>query len=120
MNRRPWSVSDDRRLEAMWNDATPTKVIAAVLGRSKGSVIGRAHRLGLAHHDLYQIILPDDLSSDWEAYQRGEVTTVDIAKRYGVTPKTICVRFDREGWQRRPRSEYMRLRHARRAMEAAE
>lgn len=43
---KPWSAEDDKILEKMWG--TGSTAIAKHLGRTRNSVIGRAHRLGLA------------------------------------------------------------------------
>lgn len=49
-NRVDWSEEDDRVLETRWREGWYAFQIALALGRSKNSVIGRAHRLGLGPH----------------------------------------------------------------------
>ena len=44
----PWSASTLKKLHELWGSGVPTQTIAVALGRSKGSVIGKAHRLGLS------------------------------------------------------------------------
>ena len=44
---RPFSAEDDELLRHLWNDGLPTMEIAAQLGRSKNSIIGRSHRMNL-------------------------------------------------------------------------
>lgn len=46
---RPWTDHDDDTLRQMWTIGLPAAEIGATLGRSKSSVIGRAHRLGIPH-----------------------------------------------------------------------
>jgi len=48
-----WHESDDNRLKELWISDAPTRVIALEFpGRTKNSVIGRAHRLGLPPKDI--------------------------------------------------------------------
>jgi len=46
---KPWSAADTAKLKAlaMKNPSPPYRVIAKILGRTRNSVIGRAHRLGI-------------------------------------------------------------------------
>ncbi len=43
----PWSAALDAQLRALWAAKLTTAEIGRQIGRSKGAVIGRAHRLGL-------------------------------------------------------------------------
>lgn len=43
---KPWSAEDDKILEKMWG--TGATAIGKILGRTRNSVIGRAHRRGLS------------------------------------------------------------------------
>jgi len=43
----PWSLDDDEHLREMFRVGTPTREMAAALGRSHGSIRGRLRRLGL-------------------------------------------------------------------------
>lgn len=43
----PWTVILEARLERLWREGVTTQKIAADLGTSKNSVIGKAHSLGL-------------------------------------------------------------------------
>ncbi len=42
-----WTADEDRALRRYWKDGLTGTAIAARLGRTKNSVIARAHRLGL-------------------------------------------------------------------------
>ena len=43
----PWTDDDIAKLCCLWADGMLTEAIGRTLGRSKGSVIGKAKRLGL-------------------------------------------------------------------------
>lgn len=43
-----WTADEDKTLSNMWDKGEPASVIARVVGRTKNSVISRAHRLKLA------------------------------------------------------------------------
>jgi GcrA cell cycle regulator len=43
----PWTPDDDAKLADMWNAGYAAAVISDALGRTRNSVIGRAHRRGL-------------------------------------------------------------------------
>ena len=50
-NRPTWPAAEDIMLRQMWNSGMPASKIGARLGRTKNSIIGRSHRLGLASRD---------------------------------------------------------------------
>jgi GcrA cell cycle regulator len=43
-----WTDDDDERLAALWDEGLPSTAIARRMATTKGSVLGRAHRLELA------------------------------------------------------------------------
>ena len=47
MSANPWTDAGDTYLRALWDEGYSGSEIGARMGRSKGSVLGRAHRLGL-------------------------------------------------------------------------
>lgn len=52
VSKRCWSDDEDKALMELWEDKTlSTADIADKIPRSKNSIIGRAHRLGLPHRD---------------------------------------------------------------------
>lgn len=46
IERKPWSYADDAKLRELW-ETTPSSKLAAIFGRSRNAVIGRAHRMKL-------------------------------------------------------------------------
>ena len=46
IERKPWSYADDAKLRELW-ETTPASKLAAIFGRSRNAVIGRAHRMKL-------------------------------------------------------------------------
>lgn len=42
-----WTADEDRKLTELWAEGLPGTKIGDALGKSKNSIIGRAHRLGL-------------------------------------------------------------------------
>lgn len=104
-----WQPYEDSDLERMWRAGVPVAEIAAALGRSKNSVIGRAYRIDLPQHVRSKLLLPADMSEDWEAYQAGAASLVDIGAKYGATGAAVWQRFHREGWPVRSVSEANRV-----------
>jgi len=41
IERKPWSYADDAKLRELW-ETTPSSKLAAIFGRSRNAVIGRA------------------------------------------------------------------------------
>lgn len=48
MFKSPWTHRQDERLRGLWNTGMGCTSIAALLGKTKNAVIGRAHRMRLA------------------------------------------------------------------------
>lgn len=48
---KPWTPELDHILISMWNDGKSASEIAAMTGKTKDAVVGRAHRLGLSARD---------------------------------------------------------------------
>ena len=46
IEQKPWSYADDAKLRELW-ETTPSSKLAAIFGRSRNAVIGRAHRMKL-------------------------------------------------------------------------
>ena len=51
MTEHNWTKSEVARLTQAYADGIPARQIAAELGVSKGSVVGKAYRLNLKHRD---------------------------------------------------------------------
>ena len=48
MSDQEWPTEEVARLRQLWADGVRTRVIGESLGRTKSSIIGKAHRIGLA------------------------------------------------------------------------
>lgn len=47
MSAGGWTDREDARLRQLWSERVSTADIGRILGRTKNSVVGRAHRMGL-------------------------------------------------------------------------
>jgi GcrA cell cycle regulator len=50
-SEQDWTAEEMARLATLWNDGLPITAIAKALGRSKNSIVGKKHRLGLPIRD---------------------------------------------------------------------
>lgn len=91
-----WRPEEDARLRALWADGLSTNAIAAALGRSKNSVIGRAHRLKLPARPspIERKAAAWTIAEAVEALRCG-VPAHEAAKKAGVSTSTL----QRRGWE---------------------
>lgn len=52
-----WTAAEDDQLRALWLSGRPSPDIAGTMGKTKGQIIGRAHRLKLPPHALSAIVV---------------------------------------------------------------
>lgn len=52
MATTPWTEEETEKAKALWRAGATAAAIAEQLGRTKNSVIGRMHRLGLGNHPV--------------------------------------------------------------------
>ncbi len=79
-----WSPRDDERLNQFWLQGLSSDEIGKRIGRSKGSVIGRANRLGLPCHELAS-----------RPYTDLDNERLILLRRAGVTFKEVAFRLNR-------------------------
>lgn len=89
---RPWTEAERALLGAI-----PDSEVAARLGRSRASVFSARRALGIV---LTECSPHPHLEDIKRAFTDTRENVSDIARRYGVTPKSIYRRAGNRGWQR--------------------
>ena len=80
-----WADDEDEVLRQEWAKGTRTDDIGRLLGRSRNSVIGRAHRLGLEDHRLMPKrveIDGDKIFDAWLEYWVEGTSINELAQRH--------------------------------------